>query len=1529
MEIRNWIFSEFGHDVPVLQILGGSSVRQICNEVTSSLLFEGKETEASEAEPPADPPPSSHDWSKSSEATQSPDDTSNSSVSSVPLPQTEYVIKKKAPRPVPIRTELLSIGQLRLYFLSEYLDDDTALNCAASYALSGPLDISRLEKSLVAVTQRHETLRTMFYTNEQDGQPVQGILEKSTFKMRKIPGISDTLDVKREFDWTYNYHYGIDIGETFTATVLSHSAHSHTIIFGYHHIIMDGVSWQIFLQDLAKFYNDPMSISTFSKSSPIQYTDFTLKHQRELSSGAYAERLQYFQDEFREPVAPLPLFPFARVNTRKTLTEYTVRNVVAYVSADVVSALKRASQASRSTSFHFWLSAFQILLYRLLDTEQMSIGIVDANRSDQTFSNTIGFFLETIPMLFRLNSEQTFNDVLQTTRNKVYGAFAQTGVPIEEILRACNIPASTTETPLFQVAFNYRMGASQTSPMQEVAMKFLDYADAKTPFDLVVSVDEMDNGGARLTFTLQDYLYDQEGAELLANSYRYLLNVLSRDTSCSVGSISMFDPTLMKQAVALGTGPQMALAPPSADTLSRMISLWIDRDPNALAVKDINGYTKTYLQLSESASTISTVLLRAGVASSPVCVLLEPGIDTISTILGILRIGAVYVPLDVRSTDEHLGDVLEESGAAILLYHGATADRARKLHRLSKSAKGIKIVALTTIPQTSAEKIEDVSDLDSLAMILYTSGSTGKPKGIPWTNANIRTPILSLTKTVGLSREILLQQSGHGFDMAILQIFITLVNGGTLIMGDNRGDPAELGALMEREGVTCTMFIVSEMQSLLKYGYDELCRCSSWRFAMLGGEAFTTTLLDQFRSLNRPDLRIINGYGPTEAAIVACIKELSTRDANIDGFNYPVGKAIANYGTYIVDEDCQPVPIGWPGEIAISGPGVASGYLNLPQLTQSKFKLDRISPKEGRKLSGSDRLYVTGDRGRMLADGSIVILGRVDGDTQVKIRGRRVHLNDVSEALVQASLGNLVDATVLVRGDDAETQVLIAYAVFSRASQILDKQTYLRRLCQELPIPLYMRPVLVIPLDTLPVTERGKLDSRKLAASPLPEAFLDEEANEQLTELEAQLRDVWRNVLGETSSSIPIRRSSDFFSVGGNSLLLLRLKSAILKEFAVDVPLSELFQISSLELLSARLTGDSKLAHIDWEKETEPDPNTFESAQSEKSPKDLTRSTEGISVLLTGATGFLGTGILRQLVGIPHVARIHCAAIRVNTKGEARELSVDSPKIVRHSGDLALPNLGMSQELAANVFNNVDVIIHNGAEVSHVKSYRSLRAPNVLSTIELARVAVSRKIPIHYISTGGVAQLSGAASQPESSLAAFYPQVDGSDGYVASKWASEVFLEKVHRRFNGLVWIHRPSNVIGNDVPALDIMHSVLRFSGLMKAVPDLTGSTGAFDFINIDNASKEIVKHAITSAGREKGGADAGLVFVHESGDEIIPVDQFREHLERSTSAPIGVLPIQEWVAGAMKMGLDEIVGSYLLASGGVIRIPLLQKSR
>jgi len=315
----------------------------------------------------------------------------------------------KLDRPIAYQTENMSFGQSRIYLPSLFLEDKTVYNCTISYRFAGPVSITRLENALQLVTQRHEAFRSSFYVDPLSGSPTQSISETSRFSLKKIPLANDTSDVKEEFRRIHNYVYDLEAGDTFISTILSHEVNSHTIIFGYHHIIMDGVSWQVFLRDFGLLY------AKVPPNLPAEttYLEFTKKQKIQSASGAYSDRLEFFAKEFPEPPAPLPLFPFAKTSTRKPLTRYDTLDIVIDIEPRLVSQIKKASLATRTTAFHFWLSTFQVLLHRFLDIDQMCIGIVDANRSDQTFMNTVGFLLELLPVNFKVKKHQKFSEILQ------------------------------------------------------------------------------------------------------------------------------------------------------------------------------------------------------------------------------------------------------------------------------------------------------------------------------------------------------------------------------------------------------------------------------------------------------------------------------------------------------------------------------------------------------------------------------------------------------------------------------------------------------------------------------------------------------------------------------------------------------------------------------------------------------------------------------------------------------------------------------------------------------------------------------------------------------------------------------------------------------------------------------------------------------------------------------------------------------------------------------------------------------------
>lgn len=1447
---------------------------------------------------------------------------------------------KQARRDVP-----MSFSQLRLWFPTTYLDQQTPFNCTTSFRIHGPIDTARLETAFSMLIDRHESFRTLFYNDAVTGEPMQQISHSSPFTLKHHFGDS-VDDVGTEFRKIADYEYDLSVADTFIATLISHSSVEHTIVFGYHHIIMDGVSWQITLNDLAHLYKH---LTAVEMPSIRQYADFTLKQRQIVKHRdvAVTNKLAFWKKELAGAPPILCLFPFSKVSMRKTLTRYNTLDYISDIEPALVAKVKKASLSAKCTSFHFYLSAFVVMLHRFLDADEMVLGVVDANRSDKQFLNTVGFLLDMLPLRLKVNKKERFVRTLRNTRTKAYSALANSGVPLETILEELRIPTSTTNTPLFQVLFNYRMGALRAPKLGEAAMSFLQYEDAKAPFDLAVSVDEKDDGSGMLTFSMQDYLYDTEGAELLVSTYVNLLATLATDSSQRLQEVSIANKRLSDKALVVGTGKVADFGWEQSLTLSQRVEWQASQNPDALAVKDLSGASRTRGETQARANTIASALKKNAILyESRVAVYCEATVDSIACILATHKLGGVYVPLDVRNSPERLVAVVTECDPAIVLCHNPTADSVTSI--VGEHVRVLNISDIEAAPGHSdsvegqdSNSVRDVSRLSDPAFILYTSGSTGKPKGIMLSQSACSIHFSSVSSSLGLTEhDVVLQQSALGFDASFAQMFFAVVNGAALVLGNNHGDPADMASIMEAEKVTVTLFIISEMSALLQHGGEALSRCHSWRLALCGGETFNSNLLQKFRHLRLRNLDLYNAYGPTEATIITSLGKVPYRDdLGDDDHKVPCGPPIPNYGVYVLDDQLSPAPLGWPGELCICGPCVSMGYVGQPALTEAKFRPDTIVKPSTASFKGWDRLYRTGDRARQLSDGSFVFLGRVDGDSQVKLRGIRIELGEISSAIIKSSAGAITDAATIAKGETLISFVVIGPGVTSQQTSRQSSASFLRDLIQSLPLPLYMRPALAIPLSRLPFTERGKLDMKALSAIDIGQHqgsdVEEDDGHMQLTATEQRLKQVWLGILSYQQFSIPIGKKSDFFSVGGNSLLLIRLRAGIEAAFGVAVPLAQLFQMSSLETLAARLDSsvESLLPDvINWEQESMLDANLL--SMSDLRSVEVADVEEGLCVVLTGSTGFLGRELLRQLVANSRITTIHCLAIRPG-RSLPDELS-SSAKVFSHAGDLADERFGLNEQEARGIFSTAHAIIHNGAQVSHLKSYPSLRRTNVDSTRQLLELAIrsaahrknGAKVPnFHFVSTAGVGGLALPAAASffhQVSVAEFPPPTDGSNGYLAAKWASERILERAANTLGITVSIHRPSNITGPGVGDQDIVHSLWRWAEKLRVVPDLAaaGAQGAFDFIGVDTCASNIICSVFEPL-------EAGKVrYVHQSGDVVVPVGSFQQKLETRLGLQVSLSSFREWIDKAVDAGMDELVATFLRQTNGAFKLPFLIKS-
>lgn len=940
------------------------------------------------------------------------------------------------------------------------------------------------------------------------------------------------------------------------------------------------------------------------------------------------------------------------------------------------------------------------------------------------------------------------------------------------------------------------------------------------------------------------------------------------------------------------------------ETLPHRIDDIAQANRDRVALMDGTGKVLTYSDMSNRIEAISEALLNAGVgAGSRVLVYQQPTADWPCSMLAIMRIGAIYVPLDLRNPLARLSAVAKDCEPSAILADASTLDDAPQLQ-----AADALIINVSDLPLVASTHIENRAQANSPAAILYTSGSTGTPKGIRVTHAGLRNEIEGYTKTWGLGAERVLQQSAFTFNHSSDQMYTGLVNGGMvyIVPAEKRGDPVEITKIIQQNSITYTKATPSEYSLWMQFGGDNLRQASSWRFAFGGGEPLTSIVTQEFADLHLDQLNFFNSYGPTEISISSHKMAIPYREKETlkSMGRIPCGYSLPNYYTYVVNEQLQPVPVGMPGEICIGGAGVSLGYLNNPELTSKHFVTNPFATPED-VARGWTRMYRTGDIGHLQEDGAMVFHSRMAGDSQVKIRGLRIELSDIESNIISAAGGALREAVVTLR--EGDPPFLVSHVVFAPNHNVSDKEAFLQDLLSRLPIPQYMVPVVAIPLDKFPLSNHSKVDRKAVQKMPLPERLGSAKEDTELTETMVQLKRVWRDVLGSNLDKFgfELSPSTNFFLVGGNSLLVIRLQSRIRQVFHVAVPLVKLLGASTLGEMARKIEETTSVDLIDWEQETSPPsiPRFLEDI-----PEKI--ETTAKTVLVTGATGFLGKYLLPQLAARPDVHMIHCVAVR--DKPRERTLFT-SPKVSYHFGDLSLPLLGLGVDEFRGLASQVDVILHMGAVRSFWDNYHVLRPSNVDSTKELVKLAAPRRVPIHYISTVGVLPRDQAATTDNAASAAAYtPPRDGSDGYVASKWAGERVLERSAKALGIPSQVYRFLPASGQQSSEKqELLDTFVRFVDASGLTPDMSVWKGRVDLIPAEQIAQWLGE-SVTRTTTATAAADAAK-FVHYESPVAIHTDELSAYIEQQRGGQTGLkpMPVLKWFGRIKALGFN-----YLLAS-------------
>lgn len=1528
VEIRSWFFKELGVDFSVLKILGGSSIADLLEDATRMLptsivdiskLKDGqpeketpsiktvgipaevKESRKTEMETTSTGP--------SSDTIDTPEyATASSSVPSISLKPEDFVQKPENDGDV---TESLgeiicpmSYGQRAFWFLNEYLADKTAFNMAVMVKITGSLQAVDLEEAVTMMANRHEIFRTRFaWAGEGDRrEPIQAIASKSLLRLTKI-NIDSEAEAQTVLEVVRNETWELDSRETAKVLLLTLSDEAHFLIMSMHHIMADGYSFSVLLNDLHVAY---MSKALPPLPVESQYRSFADQQKRLHEIGGTKEAIQYFQKTLSPAGAfeqPIQLLPFATSTARKTLTVYSQEEAKVQIDSDLKAKVRNLGRKHQSTSFHVYLSALQLLLFNLLpeSTQDIVIGIADANRGNNNFLHSVGFFLNLLPLRFRRSAPNTkLASVIQNARDLAYGALSHSEILFDVLLRELNVPRSSEHTPLFQVFVDYKQVAQDLSSWGGCKLSDETWRNTSTGYDLVLDIHENVNTAATIHIRLQSTLYSKESTNMLLRSYVNVLEYMTEAAHDTVEGVPTWSPHDTQSI--LNTGRGASLDPQWSCTVSGRLDDVISTNGARPAIKDGNGVELTYEQMGKRIDSIANAILHSGTRPGAVVgVFQEPSADWICSMMAILRAGCVYLPLDLRISIPRLASIVRAAKPSVVLIDHTTADKVE----LIGAIRAIEVLVSDLQASEHTERSPNYANHDTPAVLLFTSGTTGEPKGIIMSNENL---IANAEANSRIYRDepdlVVLQQSAFSFDFSLDQTLAAFTNCGCLyvVPARSRGDPIAVSEIMLKEKVTYTSSTPSEYDMWLRYAVGTLRHCESWRYAFSGGEAMSRNLALQFQGLGLAKLRVFTGYGPAETTCFSTKIELNLQSLPDP---LPAGFMLPGYSCIIVDEDLRPVPAGVPGEVLIGGPCVVLGYLNNSQATQQKFIPDTF-------FGTSSNVYRSGDRGRLLGDGTLYCDGRLEGDTQIKLRGFRIEVDEVEKAIIKHVEDALSQAIVTLRGV-GEEGYLVAHIVFASGFPAEDRERIIQSIRYGLPLPAYMRPSAIVALDDVPRTPHLKVDRRMLQSLPVESQAgkgASSRPSEFLTETESQLCEMWLQVIPFNPGSLS--SESDFFLVGGNSILLVKLQQLIRKTFSTAPQLVSLMGAPRLDTMSAVIEASRPTSAIDWESETQ----VPESIIHSQGTADLGQrgETDAITVLLTGSRGYLGRHLLPYLVNDPRVSRVYCLV-----RGSLSDEYNKNPKIEVIEADISRFALGMPETTYATLASETDTIIHCAANRSLWDRYEVLRPDNFDSVKELARFAATAQqtVSFHMLSSGALTSYDQNSSHP--------PQ-NGSDGYLSTKWAAEKFLQRFASTLQIPVYIHRPvplslsSQAACSDTGAVGVLDRFVAIAADIGLRPAFSGITGTVHLRPVDSIVQvicETVFDSIKNDGRADDNNNDGDPFnvLHHDGTIRIAVNQLEERFSHDDSVRLlATFPLLDWMGKAKRTGFEYVVTSWEL---------------
>ncbi|NCS55469.1 MAG: amino acid adenylation domain-containing protein [Microcystis aeruginosa G11-04] len=1043
----------------------------------------------------------------------------------------------------------LSYAQQRLWFLDQLEPNSSFYNVPLALHLAGDLQADILEKSLQEIIQRHESLRTNFATIE--GNPVQVIKPESNWQLTLVnvkdsPKYREDQEIKKWLEIHSHQPFDLANDSLIRATLLKLSDTEYFLLICLHHIVSDGWSMGVFIEELTTLYNAyTKGLEPLLPELPIQYADFAIWQREYLQGEIRQNQLNYWQKQLAAAPALLHL-PTDRPRPPEQRFEGDQINGI--LSPELSQDLNKLSREKGVTLFMTLLTAFKVLLYRYTGQEDILVGTPIANRTRSELAGLIGFFVNTLVLRTDLAGNTSFSEALKQVRKTATDAYDHQDLPFEMLVEALQPERNMSYTPLFQVMFGLDNEVLNEMDLEGIKATPQPLEFKKAKFDLSLSI-QVKEAGLTAHWEYNTDLFNGETIERMNGHFLALLEGIIANPSERISQLPLLTKSEQQQLLIDWNNTEVDY--PVDKCIHQLFEEQVERTPDTVAVI-FEEQELTYNELNCRANQLAHYLQSLGVKPDElVGICVERSLEMIVGLLGILKAGGAYVPLDPDYPLERISLMLEDAGLKVLL------TQQKLIDKLSESQANINIVCVDAdLPVISKEEQKNLITTikySNLAYVIYTSGSTGIPKGVLVTHQGLLNLVFWHQNTFEITNlDKATQLAGTGFDAAVWELWPYLTAGASiyLVKPEILISLVELQKWLAAKKITISFLPTPIAEQLLSLEWTEIN--VSLRTILTGGDK-----LNQYPS-NFIPFQVVNNYGPTENTVVTTSGVVISGEKN-NSLSPAIGRPIFNTQIYILDSNLQPVPVGIPGEIHISGAGLARGYLNRPELTQEKFIPNPFSN------SPDSRLYKTGDLARYLPDGNLEYLGRIDN--QVKIRGFRIELGEIETILSQHSA--VKTAIVIAREDETEQKRLVAYIV-PQAEGISAQQeqnfiavTELRQFLKA-KLPEYMIPSAFVILESLPLTPNGKIDRRAL---PAPEFQSEEQYVAPRNPIEEILSSIWVKVLKVAQVGI----HDNFFELGGHSLLATQLISRIREAFQVEMPLRELFVAPTIAELAQEI----------------------------------------------------------------------------------------------------------------------------------------------------------------------------------------------------------------------------------------------------------------------------------------------------------------------------------------------------------------------